>query len=43
MDMQTVTALCDLVLVVIGIIGLTLVRKERRAALAKKKPGHPLK
>lgn len=28
MDTQTVIALCDLLLVVIGIIGLVLVRKE---------------
>lgn len=28
MDTQTVTALCDLMLVVIGIIGLVLMRKE---------------
>lgn len=28
MDPQTVIAVCDLMLVVIGIIGLTLVRKE---------------
>jgi len=28
MDTQTVIAVCDLMLVVIGIIGLTLVRKE---------------
>ena len=28
MDTQTVIALCDLMLVVIGIIGLALVRKE---------------
>jgi len=28
MDAQTVTALCDLMLVVIGIIGLVLMRKE---------------
>lgn len=39
MDTQTVIALCDLMLVFIGIIGLFLVRKERRTVLAKKKPG----
>ena len=40
MDAQTVTALCNLMLVFIGIVGLVLARKECRTVLAtKKKPG----
>lgn len=35
MDPRTVIAICDLLLVVIGIIGLVQMRKERRTVLVK--------
>lgn len=41
MDTQTVIALCDVLLVVIGTIGLVLVRREWRTVLAQNEAGHP--